>query len=291
MVTTKEMLNIGTVTDPSDWLNKQLAKSAEWGFPYIPLVNVDTAMATALLAINSRNRPLRERRALRYRHDMEQGLWVTNGEAIVITVDGAMISGQHRCEAIKGTELVIPMFLAIGVPAESDVTVDQGAPKNAGDYLAMKGEDNAPTLAKIARLRLAYDANDGEAIKDTAKPTNADVLLYVNQKHDDVSRSAKMATELREFTKPIAAPSVVGFVHNVLHDIDPEAADKYITDVAKGEQIKEGDPAFAVRNRLLNMGKTGVAKKAEVMFSGWNAFHSGRTLKNVRVTGRLPRLV
>lgn len=290
MTSIKDTLNPGDVANPGDWIEKQLVQAAKWGFPFTALVNVDSDFAAELMERNTRNRPLRERRAMRYRHDMENGLWRINGEPIIVTKDGAMISGQHRCTAIIGTELSVPMFVAIGVDPDADVTVDQGAPKNAGDYLQIHGEENAPTLAKIARLRLAYEANEQAAIKDTATPTNADVMTYVAEHHDDVTRSAKLATELREYTKPIAAPSVIGFAHNVLSSIDPEAADRYIEEVAKGEEIKEGDPAFAVRTRLLNMGKAGIAKKAEIIFTGWNAYRAGRQMKSVRVTGRLPRL-
>ncbi len=286
-----DMLNPGVIAEPAAWLDAQLEQSRKWGFPFVPLVLMDHALAAELMKSNTQNRPLRAARAMRYRHDMENGLWVTNGEPIVVTSEGIMISGQHRCSAIIGTDLSIPMFLAIGVDPPAVYTVDQGAPKNAGDYLAIRGEANAPTVAKIARLRVAYEANEHEALKDTAAPTNADVLEYFNAHRVDVEHSAQLATSLREYTKPIAAPSVIGFAHNVLHDISPESADHFIEQIAKGEDIKEGDASFAVRARLLNMGKGGIAKKAEVIFNGWNAFRSGRAVKSLRMTGRFPRLV
>ena len=56
------------------------------------------------------------------------------------------------------------------------------------------------------------------------------------------------------------------------------------------ELLEEHDPAFTVRTRLLNMGRSGAAKKASVIFTGWNAYRQKRTLKTIRVSTRLPPL-
>lgn len=284
-------LNAGAVSNPSKWITAQLAAAAEFGFPFSVLVTLDTKLAEELLRRNLRNRPIRERRAMRYRDDMQSGRWRTNGEALVVSSDGAMISGQHRCIAVQGTDLAIPTFISLGVEPDADLTVDQGQPKSASDFMAMRGTENSGTLAKIVRLRMAYEAHEGAALNDVSKATNGAVIEYFEQHNADVERSAQWALEMREYTKPLAAPGVFGFVHNVLHDRDGEACDVYMTQVAKGEDLHEGNPAYAVRSRLLAMGRIGAARKAEAMFAGWNAYKAGRQMRRVQITGRLPALL
>lgn len=266
-------------------IEKIIAKAT--GITPVNLI-VTSSVASELLSRNANNRPLRKRRAMRYRVDMMDGTWRENGEAIKIDTEGHLIDGQHRCAAVVGTDLAVPMLAVFGVSPEAKMTLDQGAPRNAGDYLQMKGEPNAPIAARIVRLRCAYEANEREGLRDISKTTNAQVLSYFETHREDVLRSAEVAVNMREYSNPFVAATVLGFAHNVMHDIDADGANRFIEQVAKGEEIHEGDPAFAVRTRLLKMGKSGAAKKVEVLLTGWNAFHSGRPLKNIRVSGRLP---
>lgn len=276
--------------DPKTYIDNQVSKAAAAGKPTPVRIKLDSDLARYLLTNNGQNRPLRQQRALRYREDMEAGAWQENGEAIKIDTRGCLADGQHRCAAIAETDLVVPMLAVFGVTPEAAETIDQGAARNAGDYLQMRGEPNAAYAARLVRLRLAYEREEGQALKDISRPTNAQVLHYFDDHKADVLRSAEIAAGLREYTQPFIAPAVLGFVHNVLHDIDGADADAYIEHVAKGEELHEGDPEYAVRQRLLKMGRTGAAKKAEVLFAGWNAHRNHRALKTVRVTGRLPEL-
>jgi len=267
-----------------------VSKAAKAGRPTPANIVLDSDLATFLLERNAHNRPLRMGRTLRYRADMQEGHWHENGESLKVTVGGELADGQHRCAAVMNTDLRVRMLAVFGVTSDAAETIDQGAPRNAGDYLQMRGEPNASVAARIVRLRLAYEANNREALRDVSKPTNAQVLAYFGEHRAEVLASADKVVALREFAQPLVSPAVLGFAHNVLHEISPDEANEYIEKVAKGEDIAEGNPAFAVRTRLLKMGKSGAARKAEPLFVGWNAHHSGRELKTVRVTGRLPDL-
>jgi hypothetical protein len=276
--------------DAKRLIEREVAKAKKAGqLSPVPIV-LSHELAAHLLLRNKSNRPLREGRALRYREDMQAGAWEPNGETLKIDVSGHLVDGQHRCEAVAGTDLMVPMLAVFGVSKAATETIDQGAPRNAGDYLAIRGEPHAALAARIVRLRLAYERNEREGLKDISRPTNAQVLHYFDKHKADVLESAKLADELRDYAQPLVTPAVLGFAHNVLAEIDPKVAAEYIEQVAKGEEIHEGDPAFAVRTRLFKMGRTGAAKKAEPVFTGWNAFKEKRPLAKVRVTGRLPAL-
>lgn len=276
--------------DAKTYIDTQVNKAAAAGKPLPVRMKLDSDLARYLLTNNGQNRPLRQQRALRYREDMLAGAWADNGETIKIDTRGCLADGQHRCAAIAETDLVLNVLAVFGVTDAAAETIDQGAARNAGDYLTMRGEPNAAFAARIVRLKLAYDRNEGEALRDISRPTNAQVLHYFGDHRADVLESAELADKLREFSQPLVAPAVLGFAHNVLAAIDHDDATLYIERVAKGEDMHEGEPEYAVRQRLLKMGRTGAAKKAEAIFAGWNAHRAHRTLKSVRITGRLPEL-
>jgi hypothetical protein len=261
--------------------------------PIARVIELNDEFAAELLEHAAVNRDVRPSRVARYRADMLSGHWKLNGEPLIISRDGKLVDGQHRALAALGTEAHVPALLLLGIEPDAMETMGQGIPRTAGDYLGIEGEANARTCASIARFLIAYRANDGEALKDTARATNAEVLDFYRENRDDVQRSASLALSVAENTRMLVAPSVLGFCHCVLHALEGAAAqaDEYIVQVAKGELLAEGDPAFTVRTRLLNMGKSGAAKKAGVIFTGWNAFRQKRTLKTVRVSTRLPPIV
>ena len=267
-----------------------IAQSMKATEPVARVVTLDKNLAHDLLANAATNRSVRRSRIARYRSDMQHNHWMLNGEPIIISSEGKMIDGQHRCIAIEDTDARVDVLMVMGVNPEAMATVGQGVPRTAGDYLGIEGEDHAKICASICRLMIAYRWNEGEALRDTSKPTNAEVLEFYHKHRDSIQHSAALADQHRENARALVAPSVLGFCHACLTEIDPVAADEYISQVAKGELLEENDPAFAVRTRLMNMGRTGAAKKASVIFTGWNAYRQKRSLKTVRVSTRLPLL-
>lgn len=268
-----------------------IAQSTKAKQPIARIVTLDRKLAHDLLANAATNRSVRRSRVARYRTDMQHNHWMLNGEPIIISSEGKMIDGQHRCIAIEDTDARVDVLMVMGVDPEAMATVGQGVPRTAGDYLGIEGEPNAKTCASIARLMIAYRWNEGEELRDTSKPTNAEVLEFYHQHREAIQRSANLANQFKENAKALVAPSVLGFCHARLAELDPEAADEYIEQVAKGELLEQNHPAYVVRSRLLNMGKSGAAKKASVIFTGWNAYRQKRPLKTIRVSTRLPLLV
>ncbi len=275
------------MTDQLERLVEQATKSKA---PIARVVTLNSQLAHDLLERSATNRDVRKSRVARYRADMINDHWVLNGEPIILSRNGEMIDGQHRCLAAQDTDAHPSVLLVLGVEPEAMATMGQGVPRTAGDYLGIEGEPHARTCASIARLILAYRRNEGEALRDTSKPTNAEVIEYYHEHREAIQHSAALATTHRESIQALVAPSVLGFCHAILAEIDPAAADEYITQVAKGELLEEHDAAYAVRTRLLNMGKSGAAKKSGVIFTGWNAYRAKRPLKTVRVSTRLPAL-
>ena len=68
----------------------------------IETVLITPAMATELLKTNSNNRPVKEKRILKYAKDMLEGNWIAEtGETIKVLLNGKLGDGQHRLMAVE----------------------------------------------------------------------------------------------------------------------------------------------------------------------------------------------
>jgi hypothetical protein len=180
------------------------------------------------------------------------------------------------------------MFV-FGVARESRLTVDQGAARSANDYLSMEGVSHATVIASVCRLILAYERSGYDNINEANRVTNAEVLERART-DSAATVSAKFASDHHINTKPFAAPAIIGFCHYALSAENAADADVYMTQICTGEALRKSDPAYVVRDRLLNLGRNR-AHKIEVIMRGWNAYRQGRSPSKLPVNGNFPALV
>lgn len=263
------------------------AKSQPFGI-LAEVIEVDDWLASELLARNTNNRKVSKANVRRYRKDAEAGNWALNGQPIIISSDGVLADGQHRAAAIAGTEFKVPSLVVFGVVPEARTTMDQGRARNAGDYITMLGEETGSIVGTMIRYLMAYETNQHADLKGLAKASSAEIIAFFKANEDKVRRSAELAAELRDAARYHVAAPMLAFIHFLLVDQDPEKADAYLRQVAKGEGLTEEDPAYVVRAKLVALGRINGTKKAEIILSGWKPFLEGKPMKGIRVQGRLP---
>jgi hypothetical protein len=249
-------------------------------------------VAGALLSANPNNRNLSEKRVAQYAKDMVEGHWTFNGEPIIVASTGELNDGQHRAQAVIVSNRPQEMLFVFGVTRDSRVTVDQGAARTAGHYLAMDGIKNANVCAGIARIVLAYEESNGTKTRNDA--SNAEVFERV-RRDEDIQRAANYAVSVQKFARGILTASYIGSAFYIFSEIDEKDAKEFLDQVCIGENIKRGDPAFTVRNALANHDSAGThnarRNAIEVLFRGWIAFRQGRKLTLAKCLGVLPALV
>lgn len=251
-------------------------------------VELTPSLAKELLRRNPCNRSVAKSRVDIYASDIEGGRWVFNGEPIIISSDGRMTDGQHRCEAVVKANKSVETAMAFGVDYESRKTTNQLRPKTAGDFAGMDGIPNAMGQAAIARMVLAYDSSGGIDRRNT---TQAEILQFVYDNQDALIESAKLCHSRSGKMKNLVSPSVLGFVHYVTARRDKRMANEYAEQIITGENLAVGDPAMAVRNRFIAMGKATRATKAEILLHGWNAYRRGLKRVMAKTTGTLPEVI
>ncbi len=281
----KKQPDAGTV----HWFDDCVARAKTSG-PFAEITVVTPGLAEQVLERNPDNRNLKPTKLGHFATDMLAGEWTFNGEPIIISRDGELNDGQHRLRAVAEAGTPQPFLVVFGLSRESRTTVDQGSARTAADYLTMDGVPNAAQAAGIARLVMAYEASGGKTLSRAGDFTNAQILGRV-ETDAEIADAARFASATARYMKGLAIPSVVGACLYVLAGEHAGDARAYMEQIAYGESIKRGDPAFAARTALANLDRPDKAARMEIIFRGWNAYRQNRPLSLAKSLGTLPALV
>lgn len=280
----KRKITAGTV----HWFNQCIERGK--CEPFAEVVKITPGLADHILKFNPDNRKLKPVKQGQYATDICAGQWKLNGETVIVAKDGFLNDGQNRLTAVVEAGLPIDTFIAFGVERETRTTVDQGAARTAGDYLAMLGVSHGNQIAGIARLVMAYEASGGKSIGKAKDFTNAEVVQR-GLNDAAVGRAACYANVAARHTRFLAAPSIIGACLYILRNEDEAVADEYMNQIAYGENIRRGDPAYAVRSALTNLDRLDKSARMEMIFRGWNAYRKNRPLTLAKSLGTFPALV
>lgn len=269
------------------WFNDCVERSQYGDFAEPVLIT--PGLANVLLQKNDCNRPLNTDAVAQYARDMINGRWAYNMETIIIAKDGSLNNGQHRLHAIIAANMPQKFLMAFGAERETRTTVDQGKGRTAGHYLSMVGVKNANVCAALTSLVKSYE-DSGRTIKNISRHTHAEITSRVLA-DELVHEAAKFSMSVQSYAKGLVSVSRIGAAYYIFADICPADARDFLTQVCVGENIKRGDPAFAVRHALTQLENRSVNNQMELLFHGWNAMRQGRKLAHAKNNGALPALV
>lgn len=248
-------------------------------------------MAEVMLLNNPDNRKIREYKLMQMVHDMRDGRWSFNGEPIIVAKTGELNDGQHRLKAVVASGKSVPMLFVFGVDRDTRTTVDQGAPRNAGDYLGMEGVPNAVQMAALARQLIAYEQADRN-LGRTNNISAAETLNRIAKDNRLITAAAKYGINSARKVRGIANVTTVGFCYYLFANIDFQDCVAFMNQFVTGEELHTGDPALTARNRLMQLtGRRGRLIEAEIIFRAWNAYRERRQMKWIPIRGQLPELV
>lgn len=280
----KSQPDAGTVA----WFNECVQRSKAG--PFAEVVTITPGLASYVLSQNELNRQFRPVKSQHYAEDMMEGRWTFNGEPIIIADTGELNDGQHRMQALIDANICLPFLVTFGASRDSRKTVDQGAARCAADYLAMDGVKNPSVCAGMARLVMAYERQNGKNLSGAKDYTNAQILARVHA-DDKIHESAHFTATAQAYARGLLIPSIIGTAHYILSEINEIDARDYLNQVCIGENIKRGDPAFAVRAALASYERASKMPCLEIVMRGWNAYRQGRKLTLAKILGTLPALV
>lgn len=279
---------LASVTRPvtDNWLEDRIAEGRTRIFAEPAALT--PALAAELLTRNPDNRSITPGRVAVYAADILEGHWQSNGEPIIISNDGLLNDGQHRCAAVAQTGIAIPVLIVFGVTRDSRKTTNQAKGKTAGDYLAMDRVPNANVTAGMTRLFLSWQATGN--VNATSRISNAQILDFVEHNREEIAIAASFSGKHSKRLQHMISPSSFAFCYFICARKNKEAADQFFRSVATGENLPAGDPALVVRERLLMLHHSARVAKISIVLNGWNAFRRGETRTALRSSPILPEL-
>jgi hypothetical protein len=266
---------------PVDPLDAWLYRGQKEVFTVTTVVTPE--MAARLLERNLDNRTIRWKGPARtveaYAAAMSRGEWDLNGEAVVMSREGLMNDGQHRCEAVVLSGVSPVMQITFGVARESRHTLDQGAGRTPGDILALSGEKNTHQLAHAIQFVWAYDGQRVFGYRPS--PKQLQETLEANPELREAITSVRpLVNEFKGSSGYLAG------AHYVCARVDRAAAERFLNGVATGLDIHErGSPVFRFRKRLQDhLARREVitaVEQAALYIKAFNLVRRGRNVGNL----------
>ena len=258
---------------------------------------ITPAKATELLAGNAENqRKVNQARVRKYTAEMLSGLWLYNGESIIVSESGKLIDGQHRLLAVIESDVTIEVALVTDVPDEQDgidtfLTINTENRSNA-DALYISGfkVENA----NIARLLSLLSTFSKQRLRE--KPSG---IKYLNPEIVTMAREfgEESALEIIERAKNLQSRnSIVSLnywlvIVHVMRQLPGGV--QFTEDLADGNEFAEGAPVGALVaffNRYDGKGGGAAIARAKwiAIFKAYKAYVQNTQVINLRVTGGMP---
>lgn len=265
------------------WLEDQIARAANGVVTHV--VDLSPAMARVLMARNPNNRRISPVMVESYARDMTNGAWRFNGEPIIVSNDGLLNDGQHRCEAVIQSGVTIPAIVVIGPDRSSRLTVDQGRMRQTGDYLSMNGHVDGIALAAAAKYIWQHKSHGRLSGGPIFSPTKSQVLELVDET-PTIAESLKAIPS--KGSDSVGGRSILAFLHWTFTRVSGSKtnADIFIDSLVKGSNLGVRSPILYARNRLMaERGRMKANEKAELIIRAWNAYRRGDKVASLPIKG------
>lgn len=231
-------------------------------------------LAQILLLNNKGNRRVNSANLAGIMRDMASGRWAANGETIIVSKDGLLNDGQHRCFAALITGACVETAVAFGVDRDSMATIDIGRKRTGADRLGIGGVSNYVPMSAISNLIL--EMKNGRS----ATPAETDEFFYANRELVEKAHSAA-GTNMKG-VGPSAAGAACAYLISLGHRQADVAA--FFASVRSGEMMPKRDPRMVLHRSIFD-----ARYKAKLSRDNWVkafvahfvAHKSGKTMQSV----------
>lgn len=192
-----------------------------------------------LLAGNTNNRNVKRDTVLFYKNEILTGRWKLTNQGVGVTASGILGDGQHRLIAIQ--ELGYPdveFILAEGLEEDFYLFVDRGVGRTAADLLKLAFDlDLAGRFGSVLTLAIKIETG-----RTYGKISPADLMST----YERIGYAVSFVYSI-EKAQRLAAPYVLA-IANTYDETGCANLAQFTEQVVRGEMLKAGDPALALRN-------------------------------------------
>ncbi len=248
---------------------------------------VTPQQASSWLSNNPDNRKPSMSHVERLTQDMINGLFVFNGESIILDEDGALMDGQHRLMAIVASKTAQKMLVVKGVPRSTMRTIDRGEARTVADWLKIRGYSNYTTCGHAAHNLHIFEVGSLHRSGATGKfhPADADSVLA---RHPGLVDSVTFAISLKEMMGLVyKSVGTVAFLHYIFSRVDAQKANEFFTKLATGANLDKDSALWHLRNRLIadnqdKRKKMPPTVRMAFILKAWSFFSKGRAIKRLQ---------
>lgn len=203
-------------------------------------------IARAYLERNTHNRRLAHKQVDLLARDMKSGAWRLTGDMIRFDRNNNLIDGQHRLEACVKADVPFQSLVGYGFDPKDQDVIDSGRVRSAADMLTLNNIQASAHVAAVCRLILA--AKQGVAL-NTIKSSNAEILRIAKER-PEIVRTIGLCWRCPPGIRRVP----LAYVHySACRAGKQELADAFVTVFTTGVQAYEGDPAHALRERMIRV--------------------------------------
>lgn len=215
---------------------------------------------------------------------MKAGRWEYNGQDIILDRDGHLIDGQHRLLAVIKSGQNVVMGVKRGVPSEAFMTIDSGKARNVADIVSMISDVDRKRAASIARYAHSFDTTGHFAYA----ATRMDVTDYFIKWQEQIEAISSAPIFHRRPLIHDSSVGVIGFFATRHGVYTVEDWQEFIQPVITGENLKPGDPRFALRDWAINRkfrekGKIDPGRMNHAIIRAWQHYVRGEELFSINV--------
>jgi hypothetical protein len=241
---------------------------------------IDPVGAKRLLATNTGNRRVNQRRVSQLATQMIAGHFENTGEPVIISDEGILNNGQHRLLAVVESDVAVEMDLRFGIPRKAFVKTDTGAPRNSADVLSIRGVSGASQIAVTLRLLLLYERGLPEHVRDFL--TNDEVNRAFDRWPDIEEAVAKV--HVYRFHPLIRTTPLYATTFLAARASGASRVSDWLHAVATGEKLHREHPAYSLREKLMRGIGSDIGNRERqmlrfaLMIKSWNAFRNNEDL-------------
>lgn len=223
--------------DVREWFEDQIAgaESEQAGF-----VTLTPQLAQVLLLNNKGNRRVNSSNLEDIMRDIVADLWAINGEAIIVSKDGKLNDGQHRCFSVLLTGKPIRTAISFGVERDTIGTVDIGRKRTGSDRLGISGVKNSVPLAALATLVFE--------MKNKRKPTAAEIDAYYADHEAEIGiANGVCGTNMKGVG---LSPMGAAAFYLVQHGYSADEVRDFYSAIRSGEMLAKRDPRMILHKAI-----------------------------------------
>lgn len=221
---------------------------ADYSDVSVEIAHVTPELARKMLEKNTKNRPLNQRHAERFRDAISAGEWWMNGEAIIFSADGTLLNGQHRLWAVVAAGTGIDVMIVRGIDPDAFKTIDGVRSRRAGEVLSMSGETSGNQVAACVQALLCFVDSGGKVSSGSThngRKATPSTCCRVLEAHPGIRKS------VFEMRRNVAFRSQhASMLHYLFSIVSPKVADDFANVMADGHS-DIGRPFVVFRETLL----------------------------------------